>query len=135
MEVKLKFIMMKKLMSSIVLMLFLIHSSYSQKSIRKVESQQLIDPISNCQLRYYYYPNIEAYFDTQKKIYFYKENTIWVEGDEIPEGYRGYSLYNRVFVYINDYDDDIVTQFIDIHKKKFPYTKKGNIQILTDSQN
>lgn len=126
---------MKKLMSSIVLILFLIHSSYSQKSIKKVESPPLIDPISNCQLRYYYYPNLEAYFDTQKNIYFYKENSEWVEGDEIPEGYRGYSLYNRVFVYINDYDDDIVTQFIDIHKKKFPYTKKGNIQILTDSKN
>jgi hypothetical protein len=126
--------MMKKLMSSTVLILFLIHSSYSQKSIRKEESPPLIDPISNCQLRYYYYPNLEAYYDTQKNIYYYKENSEWVEGDEIPEGYRGYSLYNKIFVYINDYDDDLITQFVDIHKKKFPYTKKGNIQILTDSK-
>ncbi len=117
---------------TIIVLLFLVHSSIAQKSKMQEDAPPLVDPITKCQLRYYYYPNIEAYFDAFKNIYYYKEDSEWVTGEEIPEGYRGYSLYNGIYVYITDYDDDLITQFINIHKKKFPYTKKGNMSILTN---
>ncbi|MBL0012351.1 MAG: hypothetical protein IPP30_00890 [Flavobacterium sp.] len=123
---------MKKILSTLFLMLFLVHFSSAQKSSKKDVSPSLIDPISNCQLRYYYYPNLEAYFDTQKRIYYFKEDSEWITDEEIPEGYRGYSLYNKVYVFITDYDDEIITQFIDIHKKKYPYTKRGNMKMATN---
>lgn len=115
------------------MILFVVHSSFAQKSKRQEESQPLIDPTTNCQMRYYYFPNLEAYFDTQKRIYYYKEDSEWVTDEEIPEGYRGYSLYNKVYVFISDYDDEIITQFIDIHKKKYPYTKRGNLKMIGDN--
>ena len=126
---------MKKILSTIFLVLFFFNASFAQKSKKQDYSPPLIDPISNCQLRYYYYPNLEAYYDTQKRIYYYKENSEWTTGEEIPEGYRGYSLFNKIYVFITDYDDDIITQFVDLHKKKYPYTKRGNMKMLTDITN
>lgn len=125
---------MKKILSTLILILFITHTSTAQKSKKQEEDMPLVDPISNCLLRYYYFPNIEAYFDTKKRIYYYKEDSEWVSAEEIPDGYRGYSLYNGVYVYITDYDDDLITQFIQIHKKKYPYTKKGNLKMMLGSK-
>lgn len=111
--------------------LFLVTLSFAQKNKKQDDSRPLIDPISNCQLRYYYFPNLEAYFDTQKNIYYFKEDSEWTNAEEIPDGYRGYSLYNRIYVFITDYDDDLITQFVNIHKKKYPYTKRGNMRMLS----
>ena len=124
---------MKKILSYLLLILFIVHSGFAQKSKMQDDVPPLIDPISNCQLRYYYFPNIEAYFDTQKRIYYYKDDSEWVTAEEIPEGYRGYSLYNKIYVFITNYDDEIITQFIDIHKKKYPYTKKGKLKMMGDN--
>lgn len=115
----------------IVLLVFIAQITSAQK--QKPEAVPLLNPETNCLLRYYYFPNLEAYFDTQKKIYYYKEDGNWITGDEIPNGYRGYSLFNKIYVYINDYDDDNICQFITLHKKKFPYTKRGNTRELTAS--
>ncbi len=122
---------MRRALSIIVMLFFIIHCSLAQQSKKKDDVPPLVDPVTNCQLRYYYFPNIEAYFDAHKNIYYYKEDSEWITADEIPDGYRGYSLYNGVYVYITDYDDDLITQFINIHKKKYPYTKKGNRDIFT----
>lgn len=94
---------------------------------------QLIDPATNCVLRYYYFPNLEAYYDTQKNIYHFTESGQWVTADEIPAGYRGYSLYNKVNVIIKDYDDEDPTQFIRVHKKRYPYITRGAMQKMIGS--
>jgi hypothetical protein len=123
---------MKK-MKKICFVVFLLinHLAIAQK--QKPDDVPLINPENNCLMRYYYFPNLEAYFDTQKRIYYYKENGDWTTGEEIPNGYRGYSLYNKIYVYITDYDDDNICQFVAKHKKKFPYTKRGNMRELTAS--
>ncbi len=86
------------------------------------------DPSNNCQLRYYYYPNLEAYFDTKKNIYYYMQNGKWITAEEIPNGYKGYSLYKMCKTAVNDYDDEDPTQFINLHKKQFPYAANGKIK-------
>ena len=98
---------------------FLALNATAQKAITPVAG--LTDKITNCVLRYYYFPNIEAYFDTQKSVYLYSEKGKWITAKELPVGYRGYSLYNKINVLIRDYDDENPTQFITIHKKRYPY--------------
>lgn len=105
----------------------------AQTAQKKNINGQLIDPATNCVLRYYYFPNLEAYYDTQKNIYYYTEEGKWTTAEELPAGYRGYSLYNKVNVIINDFDDDDPTQFIAKHKKKYPYITKGNLKKMTAS--
>ena len=77
------------------------------------------------ELRYYYFPNLEAYFDLQEKVYLYKEDGEWVEAEELPTNYGGYSLYNKVRVNIDDYDGDEPYLMLAEHKKRFPYNSKG----------
>ncbi|RZJ71045.1 hypothetical protein [Flavobacterium sp.] len=79
------------------------------------------DPETNCQIRYYYYPNLEAYFDKAEELYIFRDKGEWKREKEIPSGYRGYGLYNKVSIAITDFDDDDITPFFNAHKKKYPY--------------
>ncbi|WP_309641633.1 hypothetical protein [Flavobacterium sp.] len=126
---------MKKALSIIVLVLCCLESGLAQKARNESDSTPLFNPVTNCQLRYYYFPNLEAYFDTQKSIYYYKENGKWITAEEIPDGYRGYSIYNKATVYITDYDDDYPCQFIEIHKKKYPYINNERAKKMVLSRN
>jgi len=114
---------------TVFFVLFTIPTAYSQ--VKKTEP--LFNSKTNCMLRYYYFPNTEVYFDTQKMIYYYKENGEWNTAEELPNGYRGYSMYNKISVFINDYDDDNICQFINIHKKKYPYITNEKSRKLTVS--
>ena len=101
---------------------------------QNTKASPLVDPVTNCHLRYYYFPNIEAYFDTQTSTYYYTEGGEWKTAKELPNGYRGYSLNNKVNVIITDYDDDNPCQFLPIHKKKYPYSN-GKQKKVTASIN
>jgi hypothetical protein len=71
-------------------------------------------------VRYYYYPNLEAYFDTQSALYIYKKNGVWITSEHISPNYKGYCLYNNTFVIIKGYTDDEPYCLINEHKKEYP---------------
>ena len=100
-----------------------------------VRQTLLIDPTTNCELRYYYFPNIEAFFDTKKSVYMYSKDGNWIIGNEIPSGYRGYSIYNKASVFITDYDGDDPIQFLKLYKKQFPYNLHGKYKDRSVSAN
>lgn len=79
-----------------------------------------VNPETNCELRYYYYPNLGAYYDAKQDNYLLFQNGQWTVADEIPSGFRGYSLFNKINVSIPDYDEDDITRFIEDHKKAYP---------------
>lgn len=111
---------------------FTINSTFAQtkeqEDERPIEPNPNFDPSTNCRLRYYYYPNLQAYYDTQKKIYFLSKNGEWQISEYIPSGCMGYSIYNKTNVIINDYDDDFVIQFLPKHKKIYPYVTNERIR-------
>lgn len=78
-------------------------------------------------VRYYYYPNLEAYYDLKTSKYLYKQFGNWVKKKMIPSNYRGYGLYNNFHVVLKDYFDDTPHEFIQEHKKKYPADFKGRI--------
>lgn len=72
-------------------------------------------------IRYYYYPNLEAYFDTKETVYIYKVEREWVRKATIPSDYRGYSIYNnRKEALIGLLEETNPEKMIDQHKKEFP---------------
>lgn len=113
--------------------IFLFALSISNAQTKPAVTSKLETPTANCQVRYYYYPNLEAYFDIKKNIYYFTQNGKWVTAEEIPNGYRGYSLYNKCKIAITDYDDEDPTQFLKIHKKQFPYAANGKIKNMMAS--
>lgn len=119
----------------ILFVLFGIQISIAQSDDSNSVGVPLFDKVTNCNLRYSYFPNIEAYFDSKKSIYYYKEEGEWKTAKEIPVGYRGYSIYNKISVFITDYEDDDICQFLKSHKKLYPYNAKGRVnQVSTLSK-
>lgn len=115
-----------------VLMLFTSYLSSAQSSKGDVTSLP-IDSKTNCYIRYYYYPNLEAYFDNLELVYHYKVKGQWEKAENLPTNYGGYSLFNKVRVNITDYDGDEPYQLLKIHKKKYPYNSKGRFSNQTAS--
>jgi hypothetical protein len=115
-----------------ILILFTCYLSSAQSSNGDVSSLP-IDPKTNCYVRYYYYPNLEAYFDNLELVYHYKVNGQWEKAENLPTNYGGYSLFNKVRVNITDYDGDEPYQLLKIHKKMFPYNSKGRFSNTTTS--
>ncbi|WP_291133202.1 hypothetical protein [Flavobacterium sp. UBA7682] len=116
---------MKTLKLMLVLSIVLVSSiSYAQNTTAKIENLP-INKKTNCYIRYFYFPNIQAYFDNLKMVYYYKENGEWQTAPELPKNYGGYSLYNKSRVTINDFDDDNPYELLPIHKKMYPYNSKG----------
>ena len=89
------------------------------------------DADTNCQLRYLYFPNMQAYYDKLNKVYIFRDKGNWVEAEELPHLYGGYSLYSKVRVEITDYDEDKPYLLLKQHKKQFPYSKKGHFSYQT----
>lgn len=83
-------------------------------------------PSNYVDVRYYYYPNLQAYFDLKEMKYIYKINNEWVKKDYIPPNYRGYCIFNKQYVVINDFFDDNPYQKLEEHKKIYPCNFKTN---------
>jgi hypothetical protein len=125
---------MKKLRETIVFFALLtIQMTFSQVLEPTEKSKPLLDSTTNCLQRYYYFPNLEAYFDTQQLVYYYQQDGQWIIAKALPNGYRGYSIYNKCSVSITDYDDENICQFLNIHKKKYPYITNEKFRKLTVS--
>ena len=71
-------------------------------------------------VRYYYYPNLDAYFDTHENLYIYEQKGQWVKAPQIASGYRGYSLYNNTRFEVTDYNGDEPFTKLSDHRKQFP---------------
>ena len=126
---------MKKI---ILLFLLLIANCFSQPSSKgsysdgsgyteKAEVILTINPLNNCELRYDFYPNYDAYYDRKEEVYLVFDEGNWTKVDYINPNYRGYSVYNRTHYTIKDYDDDDITNLYPIHKKKFPYATRKTL--------
>jgi hypothetical protein len=76
-------------------------------------------------VRYYYYPNLNAYFDVKLTQFVYKQNGQWVRKETIPPNYRGYSVFNKYKVEIKDYDGDNPQENLARDQKMFPADFKG----------
>ena len=120
----------------IVILCFVLQTSQAQQAPQAKTNETILikDPLTQCSYRYHYYPNLCAYYDAKANDYIYKQNGTWQRAKEIPSGYMGYSLNNKVNVVITDYDDDDVTQFIKIHKKKYPYNFHQRLKEVSSTE-
>jgi len=81
-----------------------------------------VKPSGNVPVRYYYYPNLEAYFDSKVAMYIFKnkETGEWTKSETIDATTRGYSLKNGFYVMLEGFTGDDPYNYIEEHKKKYP---------------
>ncbi|WP_309641167.1 hypothetical protein [Flavobacterium sp.] len=71
-------------------------------------------------VRYYYYPNMQAYFDTKRALYLIKQNGVWTTSETIDFTSRGYCVRNSAYEMLKDYTGDEPQQFLAVHQLKYP---------------
>lgn len=109
----------------------------SNNFAQKIERQSFDSSFENSTRnfdRYYYFPNLGAYYDTYKKMYIFKQNNEWITAKKLPPNYGGYSLYKNARVLLTDYGGETPYSLIKIHKKLYPYSSRGNFDYSTSSR-
>ena len=90
-----------------------IHSSSADDNVATADELPMLVA------RYYYYPNLDAYFDTKTNLFIYEENNEWVTTEQLSSGYRGYSIYNGTNYPIS-YSGEKPYTLLGEHQKEFP---------------
>lgn len=79
-------------------------------------------------VRYYYLPDIETYYDVNTSNYVYISNGRWTRTRSLPTIYRNYDLYNEYKVVLTDYRGDRPYDNFKTHKVKYGKGYKGKPQ-------
>ena len=82
-------------------------------------------PTGYAESRYYYLPDIEAYYDIQNSMYIYNEGGVWVHRGYLPQRYRNYDLYGGYKVVMTDYHGDAPYAHFSEHRMKYGHGYRG----------
>lgn len=79
-------------------------------------------PVGYTEVRYYYLPDIEAYYDVETSVFIYFGNGVWIRDRFLPTRYRNYDLYGGYKVVMTDYRGNAPYHNFKEYKVKY---KKG----------
>ncbi|MDF2438423.1 MAG: hypothetical protein K0Q95_2799 [Bacteroidota bacterium] len=85
-------------------------------------------PAGYTDVRYYYLPDVEAYYDVQSSMFIYFGNGIWIHERYLPGPYRNYDLYGGYKVVMTDYRGDRPYVYFDEYKVKYKKGYRGKPQ-------
>ena len=85
-------------------------------------------PVGYTDVRYYYLPDLEMYYDINASSYIYISNGKWIRARNLPRGYRNYDLYNEYKVVLTDYRGNSPYDNYKTHKVKYSKGYKGKPQ-------
>ncbi len=78
--------------------------------------------------RYYYLPDVEAYYDVQTSRFIYLDGRTWVHRTYLPARYRDYDLYNGYKVVMTDYHGNTPYQYHKQYRVKYARGYRGHEQ-------
>ncbi|MGV8945609.1 MAG: hypothetical protein ACOH1N_04215 [Lutibacter sp.] len=93
-----------------------------------VGTPPLWGPAGYSDVRYYYLPDVEAYYDVQSANYIYYSGNNWVHRSYLPRQYRNYDLYNGYKVVMTDYRGNSPYIYYKQHKIKYAKGYRGSYQ-------
>ena len=85
-------------------------------------------PVGYTDVRYYYLPDVETYYDVQNSMFIYYNGRKWVRQRNLPRQYRNYDLYNGYKVVINDYNGNSPYKHHKDYKHKYYKGYRGKEQ-------
>lgn len=113
---------MKKLKLFLALvgtLLLFASTARAQVSVSVNIGQPMWGPVGYTEVRYYYLPAVEAYYDINASMFIYYSGGVWVHREYLPERYRNYDLYNGYKVVMTDYRGNTPYAHFHDHKKKY----------------
>ncbi|WP_316633931.1 hypothetical protein [uncultured Flavobacterium sp.] len=113
----------------IAILFFAVSSSHAQVSVNvNIGTPPAWGPVGYTDVRYYYLPDLEMYYDINASCYIYFSNGRWLRARTLPRYYRNYDLYNEYKVVLNDYRGDRPYDNYKFHKEKYYKGYKGGPQ-------
>lgn len=111
------------------LILFFSNALRSQVSVNvNIGSPPMWGPVGYTDVRYYYIPDIEAYYDVQTSMFIYFGDGIWIHRAYLPSMYSNYDLYGGYKVVINNYYGNAPYAYFHDHKAKYHKGYRGGPQ-------
>jgi hypothetical protein len=111
------------------ILLFCAGSAQSQVSVNvNIGSPPLWGPVGYSEARYYYLPDVQAYYDVQSSMFIYYGGGRWVHRTYLPSRYRNYDLYGGYKVVMSDYHGNTPYTHFKEHKSKYGRGYHGDAQ-------
>ncbi len=129
-KTKLNINKMKTLKLLVIGMLLLFAGSVeAQISVRvNLGSPPQWGPQGYSDVRYYYLPDVEAYYDVPSSMFIYYNGVSWVHRSSLPSRYRNYDLYNGYKVPMSDYRGRTPYSNFRQHKVQYARGYRGQEQ-------
>jgi hypothetical protein len=118
---------LKVIVTGIVLLLAC--AMQAQVSVNvKIGSPPPWGPVGYTDVRYYYLPDVEAYYDIQSSMFIYYGGKGWVHRAHLPSQYRNYDLYGGYKVVMTNYRGNDPYTYFKEHKMKYAKGYHGEAQ-------
>lgn len=85
-------------------------------------------PVGYSDVRYYYLPDMEMYYDVHQSNFIYLHDNRWVYRNYLPVKYKSYNLYRGYKVPLQNYSGNYPYYFFKQHKVKYAKGYRGNLQ-------
>lgn len=104
-------------------------ASQAQVSVSvNIGSPPLWGPAGYTEVRYYYLPALEAFYDIQTSMFIYYQGNVWVHRQYLPTRYRNYDLYTGYKVVMVDYRGDAPYKNFGEYKSRYARGYRGETQ-------
>lgn len=114
---------------AIGILLLISNAFKAQVSVNiNIGSPPLWGPVGYTDVRYYYLPDVEAYYDIETSMFIYYGGGIWIHRSHLPAHFSHYDLYSGYKVVMNDYHGSSPYNHFHDHKKKYAKGYKGKPQ-------
>jgi len=111
------------------MVLFLAGAMQAQVSVNvKIGAPPPWGPVGFNDTRYYYLPDVEAYYDVPSSMFIYYNGGTWIHRAHLPGRFRNYDLYGGYKVVMNDYRGDAPYSHFKEYKMKYGRGYHGEAQ-------
>lgn len=111
------------------IMLTLAGSAHGQLSVNvHIGTPPAWGPAGYDNARYYYLPDVEAYYDVPSSMFIYFSGNRWIHRHQLPPRYRDYDLYHGHKVVVNDYRGNYPYYHFREHRMKYGRGYRGEYQ-------
>lgn len=90
----------------------------AQVSIRVNIGTPSWGPQVQADVRYYYLPDVDAYYDINTSLFIYCNNGSWIHRRNLPGRFRNYDLYRGHKVVVHDYHGNEPYSYCNYHKNR-----------------
>ena len=110
-------------------LLFLSGTLHSQIAVSvNIGSPPAWGPAGYTEARYYYLPDLEAYYDVRNSMFIYNAGGAWVHRKYLPKQYRSYDLFGGYKVVMTDYHGNTPYTFFPEYRVKYAKGYSGQPQ-------